>query len=68
MLLGTVIGVLIIPGLYYLFAVMPGDRKLLPDEKDNPLSNVNTGFETTFQLRSAKAPRKPPEAGTQTGL
>jgi HAE1 family hydrophobic/amphiphilic exporter-1 len=68
MLLGTLIGVLIIPGLYYLFAVMAGDRKLLQDEKDRSLSNVTNGFETTIQLRSAKAPRKPPEAGTRTGL
>ena len=40
MLLGTVIGVLVIPGLYYLFAVLAGDRKLLQDETDEPLSEV----------------------------
>ncbi len=40
MLLGTVIGVLIIPGLYYLFARMAGDGKLLPDETDEPLSEI----------------------------
>jgi HAE1 family hydrophobic/amphiphilic exporter-1 len=41
MLLGTVIGVLVIPGLYYLFAVMSGDRKLLQDEVvDEPLSEL----------------------------
>jgi HAE1 family hydrophobic/amphiphilic exporter-1 len=40
MLLGTVIGVLIIPGLYYLFARMAGDGKLLPDETDEPLSEM----------------------------
>jgi HAE1 family hydrophobic/amphiphilic exporter-1 len=40
MLLGTVIGVLVIPGLYYLFARLAGDGKLLPDETDRPLSEV----------------------------
>jgi HAE1 family hydrophobic/amphiphilic exporter-1 len=38
MLLGTVIGVLVIPGLYYLIAWLDGDRKLLPDETHEPLS------------------------------
>ena len=32
MLLGTVIGVLVIPGLYYLFGRMADGRKLLRDE------------------------------------
>ncbi len=38
MLLGTVIGVLIIPGLYYLFGQIDGGRKLLKDESSQPLS------------------------------
>ena len=40
MLLGTVIGVLVIPGLYYLFGALAGDRKLLQDETDKPLSEI----------------------------
>ncbi|HNO80287.1 MAG TPA: efflux RND transporter permease subunit [Phycisphaerae bacterium] len=40
MLLGTVIGVVIIPGLYYLFAKMSDGRKLLRDEVDEPLSEA----------------------------
>jgi HAE1 family hydrophobic/amphiphilic exporter-1 len=40
MLLGTIIGVLIIPGLYYLFARASGDKKLLQDETDEPLSET----------------------------
>jgi HAE1 family hydrophobic/amphiphilic exporter-1 len=40
MLIGTIIGVLVIPGLYYLFAVLAGDRKLLQDETDEPLSET----------------------------
>jgi HAE1 family hydrophobic/amphiphilic exporter-1 len=40
MLLGTVVGVLFIPGLYYLFARLSGDRKLLQDETDEPLSEM----------------------------
>jgi hydrophobic/amphiphilic exporter-1 (mainly G- bacteria), HAE1 family len=38
MLVGTVIGVLIIPGLYYLFGKLDGGRKLLKDESHQPLS------------------------------
>jgi HAE1 family hydrophobic/amphiphilic exporter-1 len=40
MLVGTVVGVLVIPGLYYLFARMAGDRKLLEDETGEPLSEI----------------------------
>lgn len=41
MLLGTVLGVLVIPGLYYLFAWLDGDRKLLPDGTSAPLSEAD---------------------------
>src|SRR5581483_2321308 len=40
MLLGTVIGVLVIPGLYYLFARISDGRKLLRDEVDEPLTEI----------------------------
>jgi len=40
MLLGTIIGVIVIPGLYYLFAVLAGKGKLLQDEVDEPLSET----------------------------
>src|SRR5262249_14189058 len=38
MLVGTVIGVLVIPGLYYIFGGLAGTKKLLADEVDEPLS------------------------------
>ncbi len=38
MLLGTVLGVLVIPGLYYLFASISDGRELLRDETNLPLS------------------------------
>ena len=38
MLVGTIIGVLVIPGLYYLFGKLDGGRKLLKDETYRPLS------------------------------
>ena len=38
MLVGTLIGVLVIPGLYYIFAKMADGRKLLKDETNQPLS------------------------------
>jgi HAE1 family hydrophobic/amphiphilic exporter-1 len=40
MLLGTVIGVLVIPGLYYLFAKISDGKKLIRDEYDEPLSEL----------------------------
>ena len=40
MLMGTVLGVLVIPGLYYLFGRMGDGRKLLRDEVSEPLSEL----------------------------
>ena len=40
MLIGTVIGVLVIPGLYYLFGQLDGGRKLLKDETHKPLTEI----------------------------
>ena len=38
MLLGTIFGVIIIPGLYYIFAKMVEGRQLIRDEHDRPLT------------------------------
>ncbi|SDY39702.1 efflux RND transporter permease subunit [Hymenobacter psychrophilus] len=38
MLFGTVFGVIIVPGLYYIFGTMAAGRKLIQDENENPLS------------------------------
>ncbi|MFG0267426.1 MAG: efflux RND transporter permease subunit [Rhodopirellula sp. JB055] len=40
MLLGTLVGVLVIPGLYYLFAKFADGRTLIRDEHDAPLSEI----------------------------
>jgi hydrophobic/amphiphilic exporter-1 (mainly G- bacteria), HAE1 family len=40
MLVGTLIGVLVIPGLYYIFARIADGKKLLKDEVDEPLSEL----------------------------
>ena len=40
MLLGTVIGVLVIPGLYYLFGKLADGRHLLKETTDEPLSEI----------------------------
>jgi HAE1 family hydrophobic/amphiphilic exporter-1 len=40
MLMGTLMGVMIIPGLYYLFAVISDGRKLLRSEVDEPLTEI----------------------------
>ena len=38
MLLGTLLGVLVIPGLYYIFGKMSEGRTMIKDESDEPLS------------------------------
>jgi hydrophobic/amphiphilic exporter-1 (mainly G- bacteria), HAE1 family len=38
MLLGTVFGVIVIPGLYYLFGKIAAKRKLIKHEEENPLT------------------------------
>lgn len=38
MLLGTIFGVLVIPGLYYLFATMIEDKPIVEDQYKNPLT------------------------------
>ncbi len=40
MLAGTLIAVLVIPGLYYLFGTMADKRSLIRDESDEPLSEL----------------------------
>jgi HAE1 family hydrophobic/amphiphilic exporter-1 len=40
MLVGTVVGVLVIPGLYYMFGRMADGRKLLQDATAEPLSEA----------------------------
>jgi hypothetical protein len=40
MLLGTVVGVLVIPGLYYLFAKIGDGKRLIRDEHDEPISEI----------------------------
>lgn len=38
MLLGTIFGVIIVPGLYYIFGSLSEGKKLIQDENENPLS------------------------------
>lgn len=33
-------GLLVVPGLYYIFGTLSDRRKLLPDEHDTPLSEL----------------------------
>jgi hypothetical protein len=40
MLVGTVIGILVIPGLYYLFGKIADERHLVRDESDEPLTEI----------------------------
>ena len=53
MLIGTVIGVLVIPGLYYLFGKIADGRKLLQDEVDRPLSEAYDHHDAPILLAHA---------------
>lgn len=65
MLVGTVIGVLVIPGLYYIFARIADGRKLLQDEVQEPLSEVlehkHEPLGEIFEHRSGGAPNRDPD-------
>ena len=53
MLLGTVFGVIIIPGLYYIFGTLAEGRSLIKGEQDEPMSEeyVHTIVEQDRMLR-----------------
>jgi HAE1 family hydrophobic/amphiphilic exporter-1 len=38
MLFGTIFGVIIVPGLYYIFARISGKNLLIDNEEENPLT------------------------------
>jgi hydrophobic/amphiphilic exporter-1 (mainly G- bacteria), HAE1 family len=40
MLLGTVFGVILVPGLYFVFATMAGNRPLIRDEHNEPMTEA----------------------------
>lgn len=60
MLLGTLVGVVIIPGLYFLFGQLADGRKLLRDETDEPLSEVPE--------HSPLGPDEEPPSGTEPSV
>ncbi len=56
MLLGTFFGVILVPGLYYVFASIAGDKKLIQDEDLNPLTEdlVQTDTRASLLKRISK--------------
>ncbi|MEZ4334957.1 MAG: efflux RND transporter permease subunit [Myxococcota bacterium] len=76
MLFGTLIGVIAIPGLYYLFARWSDGKKLLRDETDLPLSEdperiayeeaepIDDGEPTAYDLSGGEASR-PVDEGSE---
>jgi len=56
MLLGTVVGLIVIPGLYYLFATLADRRKLLPDEHNMPLSEPDNENGSTEKVEALDSP------------
>jgi len=50
MLLGTIFGVIIVPGLYYIFGTWADGRKLIQDEDQNPLTEDLVEHESKASL------------------
>lgn len=50
MLFGTVFGVIIVPGLYFIFGNLAAGRQLIGDEDTNPLSEDLVGNESSASL------------------
>jgi len=46
MLFGTIFGVLVIPGLYYIFARISEKHDLIEDEEENPLTEEIESYES----------------------
>lgn len=63
MLVGTVIGVLMIPGLYYLFGRFADGRHLLKDESDEPLSELFEHNPLAPDPESNRSPHPAPASG-----
>lgn len=60
MLLGTIFGVIVVPGLYYIFGSLAEGRSLIRDEDENPLTGdfVESHSEKTFTIRIQKIIKK----------
>ena len=55
MLFGTIFGVIIIPGLYFIFGTLADGRKMIKDEDENPLSEEFTHtIDNYTQLENVK--------------
>ncbi len=53
MLFGTVFGVILVPGLYYIFGKLSEGKKLIKDEDENPLTEniIESNSEESFTKR-----------------
>jgi HAE1 family hydrophobic/amphiphilic exporter-1 len=56
MLIGTVFGVVIVPGLYYIFGTLAQGKRLIQDEDENPLTEdfVETRSQVSFIKKMQK--------------
>jgi HAE1 family hydrophobic/amphiphilic exporter-1 len=56
MLFGTIFGVIVVPGLYFVFGKLQEGRHLIRDEDENPLSEdfVESRSEAALSKRIAK--------------
>jgi HAE1 family hydrophobic/amphiphilic exporter-1 len=64
MLLGTVFGVIVVPGLYFIVGTIAEGKKLIRDEDENPLSEqiVESAAEASMVKRLLKKLRKKNDA------
>ena len=67
MLVGTVIGVLVIPGLYYIFGGLAARGQLIPGESDEPLSELLEHKDPHDHDDDPTAPADPHHGGPHHG-
>ncbi|PSK91176.1 efflux RND transporter permease subunit [Taibaiella chishuiensis] len=65
MLLGTLFGVIVVPGLYYIFANLAEGRQLIRDEDEVPLTEDLTGNKMKKKKRKLKLFKSRKEADDQ---
>ena len=67
MLVGTVLGVLVIPGLYYIFGKLADGRSLIPGETSEPLTEWHDHATDTLLLVPAAPADADPADAAETG-
>jgi HAE1 family hydrophobic/amphiphilic exporter-1 len=59
MLFGTIFGVIVVPGLYYIFGSIAAGKSLIKDEDDSSLTQDFYGYESEEAAQEKEITEKP---------